>query len=105
CDLLPEEVLSGMVEAQRFRDAGLADATLWARTMTGGGRVVVITGNAHADLQRGMPQALLVADPEADLVSLGQLEAEPDEETAAAYACVLVTDAPERGDPCELMLD
>jgi uncharacterized iron-regulated protein len=105
CETLPDEVLPGMVEAQRFRNAGLADATLWARTMTGGGQIVVITGNAHADLVRGMPEALRTADPEANVVSLGQLEAEPGEAAADAYDYVLVTDAPERPDPCEALLD
>lgn len=100
CDAVPGEVLSGMVEAQRFRDAGLADAALWARTMTGGGQVVVITGNAHADLVRGMPEALRVADPGADVIALGQLEAEPAEEDEAPFDFVIVTEAPEREDPC-----
>jgi uncharacterized iron-regulated protein len=100
CGSLPEEVLPGMVEAQRFRDAGLADATLWARTMTGGGRVVVITGNGHADMVRGMPAALRIAEPEAAIVSLGQLESEPDAETAESYDFVIVTEPAERDEPC-----
>ena len=61
CDALPAELLPGMVEAQRFRDAGLADAALWARTMTGDGQVVVIAGSGHADKARGVPAALAVA--------------------------------------------
>ncbi|CAN5739814.1 ChaN family lipoprotein [soil metagenome] len=105
CDLLPDEVLPGMVEAQRFRDAGLADATLWARTMTGGGQIVVITGNGHADLERGMPQALRIADPEAAIIALGQFEAEPPADEELPYDHVLVTDAPQRPDPCEALLD
>jgi uncharacterized iron-regulated protein len=100
CDAIPAETLPGMVEAQRFRDAGLADATLWARTMTGGGRVVVIAGNGHADLERGVPEALRYANPEADLISLGQLEAPPEEDEAVPFDHVIVTEAPERGDPC-----
>ena len=99
CHTLPPEVLPGMVEAQRFRDAGLADATLWARTMTGG-PVVVITGNGHADIRRGLPQMLGVAEPEATVVALGQLEAEPEEDADLAYDEILVTGAPERPDPC-----
>jgi uncharacterized iron-regulated protein len=105
CDALPDEILPGMVEAQRFRDAGLADATLWARTMTGGGQVVVITGNGHADLERGMPEALRHADPEADLISLGQLEAAPGEDEAVPFDHVIVTEAPEREDPCAVFLE
>jgi uncharacterized iron-regulated protein len=100
CNAIHEEILPGMVEAQRFRDAGLADATLWARTMTGGGQVVVITGNGHADLERGMAEPLLYANPEAELVSLGQLEVAPEEDEEVPFDHVIVTDAPERGDPC-----
>jgi uncharacterized iron-regulated protein len=104
CETLAEEVLPGMVEAQRFRDAGLADATLWARTM-GGGQVVVITGNAHADTVRGMPEALRIADPEASVVTLGQFEAEPEAGTAEGFDVVIVTAAAERDDPCAALVE
>lgn len=98
CGALPEEMLFGMVEAQRFRDAGLADAALWARTITGGGQVVVITGSGHADKRQGMPAAIAIANPEVDVVSLGQLEAPP--EQADAFDAYMVAPAPERSDPC-----
>jgi uncharacterized iron-regulated protein len=98
CDMLPSEMLPGMVEAQRFRDAGLADAALWARTMTGDGQVVVITGSGHADRRRGMPAAVAVADPEVSLVSLGQLESAPAEPDAFDH--VLLAPPPPRDDPC-----
>jgi uncharacterized iron-regulated protein len=94
-----------MVEAQRFRDAGLADAALWARTLTGGEQVVVITGNGHADRVRGIPAALAIADPEATVAVLGQLETVSDAEAAAAFDMVLVTEAPEREDPCAALPD
>jgi uncharacterized iron-regulated protein len=97
CDALPLELLPGMVEAQRFRDAGLADAALWARTMTGG-QVVVITGNGHADKARGMPAMIAVADPEVTVLSLGLFEEEP--ENPESYDAHLMSPAPERGDPC-----
>ena len=87
-----------MVEAQRFRDAGLADAALWARTMTGDGQVVVITGSGHADRRHGMPAAVAVADPEVSVVSLGQFESEPAD--ADAFDDVLLAPAPHRDDPC-----
>ncbi len=105
CNALATELLPGMVEAQRFRDAGLADATLWARTMTGGGQVVVITGNGHADMERGMPEALRIADPEVSMIVLGQLEAEPDSDEALPFDFYVVTDAPERADPCAALID
>jgi uncharacterized iron-regulated protein len=98
CGALAPEVLPGMVEAQRFRDAGLADAALWARIMTGEGQVVVITGSAHADRQRGMPAMLELAQPETSVLSLGQFEGSVD--NPEAFDAVRVAPAPERGDPC-----
>jgi uncharacterized iron-regulated protein len=101
CDLLPPEVLPGMVEAQRFRDAGLADATLWARIMTGEGQVVVITGSGHADKARGMPAMVALADPEAKVVALGQYEGPPPGD--AVFDAVLEAPAPPREDPCKAL--
>ncbi len=98
CDALPQEMLPGMVEAQRFRDAGLADAALWARTMTGDGQVVVIAGSGHADKNRGVPAALAVAAPAVTVLSVGQFEEPP--ENAAAFDAILLAPAPEREDPC-----
>lgn len=98
CDQLAPETLPGMVEAQRFRDAGLADAALWARVMTGGGQVVVITGSAHADKVRGMPAMIALADPETSVVALGQFESAPDAEEA--FDMAFVAPAAEREDPC-----
>jgi uncharacterized iron-regulated protein len=98
CDELPTGLLPGMVEAQRFRDAGLADAALWARTMTGNGQVVVIAGSGHADRERGVPAALAVANPELRVLSLGQLEQAP--EDAEAFDAYLLAPAPPRDDPC-----
>ena len=98
CGKLPPEMLAGMVEAQRFRDAGLADAAVWARTMTGDGRVVVIAGSGHADRLRGVPAALAVADPDLSVLSVGQFEAEP--EAPRDYDLVLLAPSPERPDPC-----
>ncbi len=98
CLMLPPGMLPGMVEAQRFRDAGIADATLWARIITGGEQVVVITGSGHADKRRGMPAMVALAEPDARLVSLGQFESPP--EDPEAYDAILLAPPPERDDPC-----
>lgn len=98
CGKLAPALLPGMVEAQRFRDAGLADAALWARTMTGDGEVVVIAGSGHADKLRGMPAAVAIADPTIRVLSLGQFEAPPAD--PKAYDAVLLAPPAERGDPC-----
>ncbi len=97
CDALPEQMLPGMVEAQRFRDAKLANAALWART-TSGGQVVVITGSGHADKRRGVPASLATAAPDVSVMSLGQFEAPPDD--ADAFDAYMISAPPDREDPC-----
>jgi hypothetical protein len=57
CNALPEEILPGFVEAQRLRDAALAEAALAALADTGG-PVVVVTGNGHARADWGVPALL-----------------------------------------------
>lgn len=98
CGMLPHEVLPGLVEAQRLRDAGLADAALWARTMTGDGQVVVIAGSGHADRKRGVPALIETAAPELKVLAVGQFESLP--EDADNFDDVLLAPAPARTDPC-----
>ena len=99
CGELPEALLPGMVEAQRLRDAALALAARAAVEDTGG-PVVVITGNGHARTDVGVPFVLDALAPGLSVWSLGQLEEEADE---APFDAVLVTEAVERGDPCEAL--
>ncbi|WP_422071919.1 ChaN family lipoprotein [Tranquillimonas rosea] len=98
CDALPDDVLPGMVEAQRLRDAALARAVIAAMAETGG-PVAVVTGNGHARRDRGVPAALEAAGQSFEVLSIGQLEAPA--EGAVPYDVWTVTDAPERPDPCE----
>jgi uncharacterized iron-regulated protein len=98
CGVLPHEVLPGLVEAQRLRDAGLADAALWARTITGDGQVIVIAGSGHADRVRGVPALMKVAAPDVKVLAVGQFETLPDD--AADFDDVLLAPAPPRDDPC-----
>lgn len=102
CDALPESLLSGMVEAQRLRDAALAAAILAALDETGG-PVVVITGNGHARKDWGVPAFLEYAEPDLNVQSLGQFERSvgPD----VPYDFHLITDAVERQDPCAAFLN
>ena len=97
CNALPEDLLAGMVEAQRLRDAVLADAVLKAWRATGG-PVVLITGNGHARRDSGVPAMLAKAAPDLSVFSIGQYE-----ESAPAdppFDLYLVTPAAEREDPC-----
>ena len=99
CGQRPEaKRLSGMVEAQRARDARLAAA------MTASS--VLITGNGHARRDRGVP--LYLKDPA--VVSVAFLEVEPgktapreylrDFYSEASFDFVWFTGRHERADPC-----
>jgi uncharacterized iron-regulated protein len=96
CGALPENMLAGMVEVQRLRDAALARAVVEAMASTGG-PVVVITGTGHARTDVGVPAVLRFAAPMLQVISVGQVE-EP--AAGAPFDYWLVTDAPTRGDPC-----
>ena len=97
CNAMPAEMLGGMVEAQRLRDAALAQATLDALAATGG-PVLVITGNGHARTDWGMPALLALAAPGIEVYSFAQFEADPGAE--APFDAWHVTAAVEREDPC-----
>lgn len=98
CNALPEEMLAGMVELQRLRDAVLARAVVQALDETGG-PVAVITGNGHARRDWGLPAMLARVKPGVAVFVLGQGEGG----LAPAGGFDLVLDAPEvaRPDPCE----
>lgn len=97
CDALPEDVLPGMVEAQRLRDAGLARAVIAALAETGG-PVAVITGNGHARTDWAVPRMLLSADPGLRILSIAQFEIEAPENPP--FDRWIVTEGAEREDPC-----
>ncbi len=95
CDALPENMLAGMVMAQRLRDAKLAQVAVHALRETGG-PVAVITGNGHARIDWGAP-SLIHGD--VLVFSVGQLEAWPD--AVQPYDQWIKTAATARSDPCE----
>lgn len=95
CGALPEAMLPGFVEAQRLRDAALADAALRALRETGG-PVAVIAGTGHVRTDWGAPALLALAAPEVRQWALGQGEGPLD----GPFDAVAVAEAPERGDPC-----
>ena len=102
CDALPEEVLGGMVEAQRLRDAALARAVIAAMAETGG-PVALITGNGHARKDWGVPRMLARALPDATVYALAQMEDWPEED--APYDAWIVTEPAPREDPCKAFRD
>lgn len=97
CDALPEHLLSGMVDAQRLRDAALATAVFAALDRTGG-PVAVITGWGHARRDIGVPRKLTAAAPELRVLSMALLEEDPGENAPFDYW--IVTDQHPREDPC-----
>lgn len=97
CNALPLELLPGMVDLQRLRDAKLAQVTLDALNDSGG-PVVVITGNGHARKDWGVPSYIARVAPEVSVFALGQGE----DGGAPDGGFDLVLDAPgvDREDPC-----
>lgn len=100
CDAIPAAMLPGLVEAQRFRDAAIADAARWARATAGDGPVVVIAGTGHAHRLRGVPAKLAAADPALTVLSVAQFEADPDPAARGEYDLYLLAPPPAREDPC-----
>lgn len=100
CQALPLDMMQGMVEAQRLRDAALARSALEALRDTGG-PVVIITGNGHARSDWGVPSVLARAAPGATVLSVGQIEAGTGQEGPQPWDLWLVTDPQPRPDPCE----
>ncbi|MBB3993091.1 putative iron-regulated protein [Sulfitobacter undariae] len=97
CNALPIEMLPVMVDAQRLRDASLADAALRAVEQTGG-PVVVITGNGHARMDWAAPALMAFAAPDVEVFALGQGEEGNDVE--GEFSLTLDAPAPKRDDPC-----
>lgn len=97
CGALPLELLPGMVDLQRLRDARLAQTALEALEATGG-PVVVITGNGHARRDWGVPSYLARVAPGVAVFALGQGEdgGTPD----GGFDLVLDAPGVVREDPC-----
>ena len=101
CGALPASLLPGMAQAQRARDAALAQAMLNARR-DGAERVVLIAGNGHVRRDRAVPVYLIAAGvaPGA-IVSRGYLESDISAEGAVtAYDGAVKTAGVARGDVC-----
>jgi uncharacterized iron-regulated protein len=97
----PAAILSGMVEAQRARDARMAQTL----ESVGEGGAVLIAGGGHARRDRGVPSYLPPAAQE-KLLSIGFVEVAPDGTTqgtsyAGIYDVVWFTPRATRGDPCK----
>lgn len=103
CGKLPAQMVPGMVEAQRLRDASFAAAVLRARA-TGQGRVVLITGTGHAHRDRGVPLYLARLAPDLTVLTVGMTESDelPDKDALSdePFDALVVTGPTPRPDPC-----
>jgi uncharacterized iron-regulated protein len=102
CGIRPSApILSGMIEAQRARDAAMAAALESA----GPDGAVLIAGAGHARRDRGAPSYLNSA-AQGELVSVGFMEIKPQEASvpssyAGLYDFVWLTSPAKREDPCK----
>ena len=98
CAAIPLEMMEGMVEAQRLRDAAFSQAALKALE-TYGSPIVVITGNGHARSDWAMPHMMALGAPEVIPYTVGFVEA-PAAPDDPRFDLTIVTDPAPRPDPC-----
>jgi uncharacterized iron-regulated protein len=75
CGQESPEVLHGMYQVQRARDAMMADRLAAASGKAGG---ILIVGNGHVRKDRGVPWYLARLEPEARTLSIGLMEVQDD---------------------------
>lgn len=97
CNALPPDLLPGMVDVQRLRDAALARAVVQAMQATGG-PVAVITGNGHARRDQGLAVPLGRVAPDLAVLAIAQFEDSAPKDPP--FDLWLVTPAAPREDPC-----
>jgi uncharacterized iron-regulated protein len=102
CGMLPERAVEPIARAQRARDATIASVIAKARADTGL-PVVLLAGNGHVRLDRGVPRYLRDVAPGVRVLSVGLLEEPVGRVDPAGYDLVVGTAAQPREDPCEGM--
>ncbi|WP_299143348.1 ChaN family lipoprotein [uncultured Tateyamaria sp.] len=98
CAAMPLDMMDGMVEAQRLRDAAFARAVIDALD-TYGSPVMLITGNGHARADWGVPVYLAHAQPALSVTTVGQGERQEPPEGVFSWT-LNGASSPARGDPC-----
>jgi uncharacterized iron-regulated protein len=114
CDLLPAEIVPGMVRGQRARDSHLAKK-LEQAAGDGENAVVLIAGFGHTRRDRGVPIYLIDPAAKASTLSIAFIEAKDKYPSPREYARRFDGDLPfdilwfteriEREDPCEANRD
>ena len=100
CGQVPPDVVGGMYDVQRARDAMLADRLAAASGRAGG---ILIAGNGHVRKDRGVPWYLARLKPEARMLSIGLIEVEDGLRRPPAdlpYDYVWFTPRVDAEDPC-----
>ncbi|TMH53690.1 MAG: hypothetical protein E6H53_19405 [Betaproteobacteria bacterium] len=111
CRKLPEPVVPRLVLAQRVRDAAMAQALVSDATPGG---AILIAGNGHVRADLAVPvylHAAGLADADSSSVSVGFIEATPEEKRAREFPRQVIADHPgfdyiwltspvARDDPC-----
>jgi uncharacterized iron-regulated protein len=101
CGQASEAAIDGMFEVQRARDAMMADRLAAVAGMAG---AILIAGNGHVRIDRGVPWYLRQLRPDARIVSVGLVEVDDALTTPPAdlpYDYVWFTPRVSDGDPCE----
>ncbi|HZA66480.1 MAG TPA: ChaN family lipoprotein [Geminicoccaceae bacterium] len=100
CGEAPPEVVAGMYQVQRAREAMMADRLAAASGRAGG---ILIAGTGHVRKNRGAPWYLARLEPDARIVSIGLLEVEDDVRDPPAdlpYDYLWFTPRVDDRDPC-----
>ena len=96
CEAMPLDLMGGMVDLQRYRDAKFAAAALRALEAFGP-PVAVIAGNGHARTDWGVPAAIRLAAPDVSVHAVGFVEGS----AHAPFDEVHIVPPVDRGAPCE----
>ncbi|MEM1306694.1 MAG: ChaN family lipoprotein [Pseudomonadota bacterium] len=100
CGLIPAAAFVTMADAQRYRDASLADAL--ATAMRKSGSAILVAGNGHVRSDRGVPWHLKRMAPDAQVFVVAQAETGD----SAGYpnaGATLTSQRVDRTDPCIAM--
>ncbi|NSX56211.1 ChaN family lipoprotein [Parasulfitobacter algicola] len=99
CNAMPMDMMAGMVEAQRYRDASFA-AVMLATLDEYGAPIVLIAGNGHARTDWGVPAMIILSEPNIKTLSIGFIE-RPQPDSIPPFDITIMTDPAIRADPCD----
>ncbi len=89
CGHAPTQMLDGMVEAQRMRDAFMASQLASAQVST---TAVLVAGNGHTRRDRGVPAHLALLAPQAEVLAVAFVEVSDEADDPSEYAAYFDSD-------------